>query len=76
MKIISALCLVILMVFLTAVLGGTFIWILYPHIHALFPSAVVNNVISESLSWWDSVCISWLIAILKGNLSVSGKTEK
>lgn len=47
-----------------ATLGGTLIWLLYPHIHALFPHAAANGIIAQNLGWWDSVCIVWILAIV------------
>ena len=63
----------ILVILLSAFLGGTLLWILYPHIHALFPSAVANNIIAKDLSWWDSVCIVWIVALFK--TSTTTKSE-
>jgi hypothetical protein len=48
-----------------AILGGTLFWLLYPHIHALFPTAAENNIIAAKIGWWDSVCLAWLVGILK-----------
>jgi hypothetical protein len=51
-----------------AVISGTVVWATYPHIHALFPTA---TIIPNELGWWDSVCITWLIAALFKNTSSS-----
>lgn len=55
---------VIAMVFLFSVIGGTLVYWLYPHIHALLPNAAAKGYIAQNLSWWDSVCITWLFGIL------------
>lgn len=54
----------LLMVFVLCVFSGTFIWLIYPHIHALFPTAAENGIISQELKWWDAVCVTWLFTIL------------
>jgi uncharacterized membrane-anchored protein len=68
--------LTIIFALLAATLGGSLLWILYPHIHALFPSAAENGVIAKELGWWDSVCIFWILAIVfKSELKASSKIE-
>ncbi len=49
---------------LRAFINGTILWIFYPKIHDLFPSALENGVLAEDLSWWSSVGILWVVAIL------------
>lgn len=61
--------------FIVATFGGSLFWLLYPHIHALFPNAAENGVIAKDLGWWDCVCIFWIIVILfkshfEGNANV------
>lgn len=51
---------VILAISFLGVYGGTIIWLLYPHIHALFPMAAPKGIIPQRLNWWDAVCISWI----------------
>lgn len=74
MKMIGGAVLVIATVFIVATLSGTVLYEIYPHIHALFPNAAQNGIISEKLGWWDSVCVCWIFGILvKGNASSSSK---
>lgn len=47
-----------------SLLGGTMLWVFYPHIHALFPSAAANGILSYHLGWVDSICIMFLIEIV------------
>ena len=47
----------------TATIGGTIIWLLYSHIHALFPNAANSGIIAKDLGWWNSVCIVWMFSI-------------
>lgn len=66
----------IAIVFAISVLSGTILWAIYPHIHALFPTAAINGIIAKDLSWWDSVCITWLFSILLKSSSSSSSKEK
>lgn len=50
--------------FLIAVFSGTLLWLIYPHIHALFPTAADSGIIARDITWWDSVCITWIFNIL------------
>jgi hypothetical protein len=59
-----------------ATLHGTVLWILYPHIHSLFPTAASSGVITPTLGWWDSVCITWITSIIFKNYQVSTKTNQ
>lgn len=64
------------MVFLVAVLSGTILYFIYPHIHALFPTAAEKGIIAKELGWWDSVCITWLFGILLKSTNKTVKNEK
>lgn len=66
-KFVTALGGIVLMtaiVFGIAVLSGTILWVIYPHIHAMFPNAAAKGYIAKDLQWWDSVCIAWIFSIL------------
>jgi hypothetical protein len=63
------------MILFTSVIGGTMLWLIYPHIHALFPTAAQNGVIALDLGWWNSVCVVWIFGILL-KPSNSSKTSK
>ena len=60
---------VLLLIFGISILSGTILWLIYPHIHALFPTAVEKGIIARDLEWWDSVCITWITYIFLGNSS-------
>jgi len=60
-------------VLVAATMGGTFLWILYPHIHSLFPTAASSGIIASQLGWWDSVCIIWIITILFKQVNVKNQ---
>ena len=68
MKLIIAL---ITLLLCTPFIGGTIIWLAYPHIFAVFPHA--NTVISETLGWWDSVCLSFLCYVIFGRFTINNK---
>jgi hypothetical protein len=75
---LSILLLAIVFAFLAATLGGSLLWILYPHIHALFPTAADNGVIAKDLGWWDSVCVFWILTLVfkssfRGNSKIEDK---
>lgn len=72
----TAVTILIVIVFVGAFFSGTILWILYPHIHILFPTAASNGIIANSLQWWDSVCICWIFGILiKGSNTSSSKKD-
>lgn len=54
----------IFMIIIVALFAGTILWIIYPHIHALFPTAAQKGIIATDLAWWDSVCVVWIFQIL------------
>lgn len=63
-KIISTICLATLLLFFSATLSGTFLYLIYPKIHILFPNAYQNGIITHYIGWWDCVCITWIFNIL------------
>lgn len=64
----------IALVFVVAVISGTLLWAIYPHIHALFPTAATKGIIAQDLKWWDAVCVTWIFGILiKGSYSTKSK---
>lgn len=65
---VMATIIAISLIFFVSVAGGTWLWLFYPHIHALFPTAAENNIIASDLGWWDSVCIVWLFSTLTKNV--------
>lgn len=66
----------IALVGLLAVASGTIVWLIWPvAVPAVFPAAVASGVIAGKLSWWASVCLSWLTGLLiKGSTTVSNKS--
>ncbi len=67
--------LAIIIIFVLAIISGTILWVLYPHLLVLFPSAVKNGVLTSDLSWWDSVCITWIAALFRSSYNNSKKEE-
>lgn len=65
-----------LIIFCVSVLSGTILWMIYPHIHALFPTAADNGIIAESISWWDSVCVTWIFTILIKSSNTNNNDKK
>ena len=50
---------------LFAVLGGTIVWLIWPVVvPAVFPGIVESGSLAGELSWWVSVCLTWLASIL------------
>jgi hypothetical protein len=70
-KVVGAFVLLSIGVFVVSVYAGTILWVLYPHINALFPTAADKGIIPRDLPWWDSVCITWIIAIFTKDSSIS-----
>lgn len=67
--------LVAFFIFIAATIGGTLLWALYPHIHALFPTAASNGAIAPALGWWDSVCIVWIFNLIMPSAKASVKKD-
>ena len=63
---------IILVGFLAAV-SGTIIWLIWPvAVPVAFPALVASGAIAGKLSWWASVCLSWLFGLLiKGSNSTT-----
>lgn len=59
-----------------AFIGGTVLWAIYPHIHALFPTAAAKGIIAYKLGWWDSVCITYIFGILIKSSQTNNNKEK
>lgn len=48
-----------------SVFTGTIIWLIWPvAIPAAFPGLVASGTIAAKLSWWASVCLSWIFGLL------------
>jgi len=48
-----------------AVVGGTLVFWIWPvAVPAAFPGLVATSVIASKLSWWESVCLTWLFGVL------------
>jgi hypothetical protein len=48
-----------------ALIGGTIVYLIWPvAIPAAFPGLVESGTIAGEISWWGSVCITWLCSIL------------
>jgi hypothetical protein len=54
----------IILLGLVSTLNGTLLWLLYPHIFDMFPKAAEAGVLSPTLGWWSSVCITWVFGLL------------
>lgn len=48
-----------------ALIGGTIVYLIWPvAIPAVFPGLVESGTIAGEISWWVSVCFTWLCSIL------------
>lgn len=76
-KLVTGIGLIVLgsiLLFIVSIVGGTIVWATWPHIHAMFPQAAAKGIIAQDLSWWDSVCVTWLFSVLiKSSSSSSSK---
>ena len=55
----------IIVIGIVAIFGGTLIYWLWPiAIPAAFPGLVKSGVLASGLSWWASICLSWIFGIL------------
>ena len=63
----------LLVIALAAVLGGTLVYWLWPHvIPVVFPGPVEAGALAGSLLWWKAVMFTWVCGILfKGSGGVN-----
>ena len=55
----------LILVFALALVSGTILWLIWPvAIPAAFPGLVASGIIAGKLSWWASVCLTWVFSIL------------
>jgi hypothetical protein len=48
-----------------ALIGGTIVYLIWPVcVPVALPGLVTAGTIAGSLTWWQSVCLTWLCAIL------------
>ena len=76
-KVVGIAVLAIALLGLVSVLSGTILWMIWPvAIPAAFPGLVASGVIAGRLTWWASVCVSWLFGILiKAGSSTTSKKD-
>ena len=52
-------------VFIGAVLSGTILYFIWPvAVPVVFPGLVASGVLAGKLSWFTSVCLTWIFGIL------------
>jgi hypothetical protein len=74
--ILSVLAIMALVLFV-AVIGGVFVWALWPIVMPVaFPGAVASGLIAKDLSLWHSILLSWLAASLFKSTSTSSNKDK
>jgi hypothetical protein len=62
---IIAIIVGLLLIFGIAVIGGTIVWLLWPHtIPFVFPGLVAGNFIVAKIGWWKAVFFSWICGVL------------
>ena len=62
---LSAGIVAVVLIGFLAVVSGTIVWLIWPvAVPAVFPAAVASGAIAGKLTWWASVCLSWLTGIL------------
>ena len=65
-----------IVVVLAAVLGGTIVWLIWPHvIPIVLPGLVASGAIAGKLLWWKAVLLTWLCRILFGGLNSSSSSS-
>ena len=52
---------------------GTILWLTFPYIHNLFPSAISNGILPAELGWWSSVCVTYIFASFLPSITTSTK---
>lgn len=68
----------IVLVFLSAVITGTILWIIWDDcIPYVFPALVNGGYLASDLSWWQAVTLTWISNILlKSSFSSNGESKK
>lgn len=64
MNIIKSILSLIGISFITAAITGTVMYVCFPYIHLLFPSAVESGVLPERIGWTPCIYISWMVGIV------------
>lgn len=55
-------------------LSGTIVWMIWPvAIPAAFPALVASGVLAAKLSWWQAVCLNWVLGLLLRSTETSNK---
>jgi len=77
LKVIGAVILGLVIIGFAAVLGGTIVFWIWPHvIPVVLPGAVAAGTIAGTLVWWKAVLLTWLCGILfKGSSSSSSSSK-
>lgn len=77
MKFLGGLFLITVLIMFIAVISGTLVWCIWPvAIPAAFPGLVASGTLAASLTWWQSVCLSWLAGCLIKSSLHSNKSSK
>jgi hypothetical protein len=64
-RLVFAVIGVVLLVFFASILSGIIVYFVWPvAINAAFPGLVDAGIIAKSLTFWQSVCLSWLFGSL------------
>lgn len=68
----------IIIIGLVALLGGTIVYWIWPHVvPVVLPGAVAAGTIAGTLAWWKAVLLTWMCGILfKGSGSSSSSSSK
>ena len=71
---ISTVFATIALIPLVAVMAGTIVWLTWPIvIPVVIPGLVDAGYIAANISWWQSVCLTWLVGCFR---SWSGTSNK
>lgn len=75
-KVVGMAIIAIVLLTLAALIGGTILWLIWPVvIPAVFPTAVTSGVVAGELSWWTSVCLTWLCSALIKSSNTNFKND-
>jgi len=74
---ISAIMLFSIIVIFAATFTGTIVYLLWdPTVSTVFPGLVEKGIVSAHLTWWTSVKLVWLIAVLFATNKTAKKTTE
>ena len=55
-----------------AFLAGTIVWLIWPVAMGAFPGLVASGALAAKISWWQAICLTWLMNFLIKSATAAG----